>query len=168
MLSEMLGELNGSHTGARSSGQGSPMPTASLGAFFDEAYLGDGIKIKEILLPCRNFDFLLLAFPIFGYSSLGVFLGLYIKALHHPSLISTSTSSISAFYTILAFLFLDVSPSIILMVFTGNIHLPLSHFVLTSTSPSFSSCSFSLLFDSHIFLSPFIFFELLRRTIIFR
>lgn len=49
MLSEMLGELNGSHTGARSSGQGSPMPTASLGAFFDEAYLGDGIKIKEII-----------------------------------------------------------------------------------------------------------------------
>jgi C-terminal processing protease CtpA/Prc len=25
------------------------MPTASLGAFFDEAYLGDGIKIKEII-----------------------------------------------------------------------------------------------------------------------
>jgi len=49
MLSEMLGELNGSHTGARYWGPGSLMPNASLGAFFDEEYDGDGIRIKEII-----------------------------------------------------------------------------------------------------------------------
>ena len=49
MLSEMLGELNGSHTGARYSAPASPMPTATLGAFFDETYEGDGLKIKEII-----------------------------------------------------------------------------------------------------------------------
>ena len=49
MLSEMLGELNGSHTGARYSAPGSPMPTATLGAFYDEAYKGDGLKIKEVI-----------------------------------------------------------------------------------------------------------------------
>lgn len=49
MLSEMLGELNGSHTGARYYASGSSMPTASLGAFFDNEYQGDGIKIKEII-----------------------------------------------------------------------------------------------------------------------
>lgn len=49
MLSEMLGELNGSHTGARYSASGSPMPTAALGAFFDETYKGDGLKIKEVI-----------------------------------------------------------------------------------------------------------------------
>ena len=49
MLSEMLGELNGSHTGARYGGGGSPMPTASLGAFFDNSYTGDGLLIKEII-----------------------------------------------------------------------------------------------------------------------
>lgn len=49
MLSEMLGELNASHTGARYQGTASSMPTASLGAFFDEAYQGNGVKIKEII-----------------------------------------------------------------------------------------------------------------------
>lgn len=49
MLSEMLGELNGSHTGARYYASGSPMPTAYLGAFYDETYDGDGLKISEIL-----------------------------------------------------------------------------------------------------------------------
>ncbi|MDH6355654.1 tricorn protease [Dysgonomonas sp. PH5-45] len=49
MLSELLGELNGSHTGARYFASGSTMPTASLGAFFDNEYDGDGIKIKEII-----------------------------------------------------------------------------------------------------------------------
>lgn len=49
MLSEMLGELNGSHTGARYYGGGSPMPTATLGAFFDDSYKGDGLQIKEIV-----------------------------------------------------------------------------------------------------------------------
>ena len=49
MLSEMLGELNGSHTGARYSAPSSPMPTATLGAFYDESYPGDGLKIKEVI-----------------------------------------------------------------------------------------------------------------------
>lgn len=48
MLSEMLGELNASHTGARYRGQRGAMPTASLGVFYDETYVGDGLKIKEI------------------------------------------------------------------------------------------------------------------------
>ena len=48
LLSEMLGELNGSHTGARyrvSSGE----RLARLGAIYDLDYEGDGLKIKEIL-----------------------------------------------------------------------------------------------------------------------
>lgn len=48
LLSELLGELNASHTGARYS-SGSATPTASLGAFFDETYDGDGLKIAEII-----------------------------------------------------------------------------------------------------------------------
>lgn len=49
MLSEMLGELNASHTGARFGGGSSALPTASLGVFYDESYDGAGLKIKEIL-----------------------------------------------------------------------------------------------------------------------
>ena len=49
MLSEMLGELNGSHTGARYAAGSSAMPTAALGVFYDDAYEGAGLKIKEIL-----------------------------------------------------------------------------------------------------------------------
>lgn len=49
MLSEMLGELNGSHTGARYRPAASGPATASLGAFFDPAYTGDGLKIREII-----------------------------------------------------------------------------------------------------------------------
>jgi hypothetical protein len=49
MLSEMLGELNGSHTGARYYASGAALPTAALGVFYDEAYAGDGLKIKEII-----------------------------------------------------------------------------------------------------------------------
>lgn len=49
MLSELLGELNGSHTGARYFSSGSPMPTAALGAFFDGDYDSEGIRIKEII-----------------------------------------------------------------------------------------------------------------------
>lgn len=49
MLSEMLGELNGSHTGARYFSPGSSMPTATLGAFYDENYKGNGLLIKEII-----------------------------------------------------------------------------------------------------------------------
>ncbi|MBD5373979.1 MAG: peptidase S41 [Bacteroides sp.] len=49
MLGEMLGELNGSHTGARYYASGNAPATASLGAFFDEAYTGNGLKITEII-----------------------------------------------------------------------------------------------------------------------
>ena len=48
MLSEMLGELNGSHTGARYYYRPS-FTMATIGAFFDEEHKGDGLKIKEIL-----------------------------------------------------------------------------------------------------------------------
>ena len=48
MLSEMLGELNGSHTGARYyAPSGERMGT--LGVLYDEDYEGDGLKIKEVL-----------------------------------------------------------------------------------------------------------------------
>ena len=49
MLSEMLGELNGSHTGARYYPAGPTLTTANLGVFFDESYTGNGLKIKEIM-----------------------------------------------------------------------------------------------------------------------
>ncbi len=50
MLSEMLGELNVSHSGAT---YGSNTPTgditSSLGAFYDQTYKGDGLKIQEVI-----------------------------------------------------------------------------------------------------------------------
>ncbi|MBQ8047986.1 MAG: PD40 domain-containing protein [Prevotella sp.] len=49
MLSEMLGELNGSHTGARYYPGGPTLSSAYLGAFFDPSYEGDGLKIEEII-----------------------------------------------------------------------------------------------------------------------
>jgi Tol biopolymer transport system component/C-terminal processing protease CtpA/Prc len=49
LLSEMLGELNGSHTGARYYAPGASRQTAALGVFYDEDYTGDGLRIKEIL-----------------------------------------------------------------------------------------------------------------------
>lgn len=49
LLSELLGELNASHTGGRYYAPGAQMPTADLGAFFDPAYEGDGLRIAEIL-----------------------------------------------------------------------------------------------------------------------
>ena len=49
LLSEMLGELNGSHTGARYYAPNTALATANLGAFYDENYQGNGLKIKEIL-----------------------------------------------------------------------------------------------------------------------
>ena len=49
MLSEMLGELNGSHTGARYYAPGAALSTAALGVFFDDTFTGDGLKIKEII-----------------------------------------------------------------------------------------------------------------------
>ena len=48
LLSEMLGELNGSHTGARYSYR-SGLSMGTLGAFYDNDYEGDGLKIKEII-----------------------------------------------------------------------------------------------------------------------
>ena len=49
MLSEMLGELNVSHTGARYYSPGPSFPTATLGLFYDSTYEGDGLRIKSIL-----------------------------------------------------------------------------------------------------------------------
>lgn len=49
LMSEILGELNASHTGARFYASGAPMSTATLGAFYDETYTGDGLKIAEII-----------------------------------------------------------------------------------------------------------------------
>lgn len=49
LLSEFLGELNASHTGARYYAGGSALSTAALGVFYDEDYEGAGLKIKEIL-----------------------------------------------------------------------------------------------------------------------
>ncbi|WP_417885638.1 S41 family peptidase [Zunongwangia sp.] len=50
LLSELLGELNASHTGGRfypSSDNGDH--TASLGLLYDESYMDDGIKISEVI-----------------------------------------------------------------------------------------------------------------------
>lgn len=49
LLSELLGELNASHTGARVSATSANRQTASLGAFYDESFDGDGLLIKEIV-----------------------------------------------------------------------------------------------------------------------
>ena len=49
MLSEMLGELNASHTGARYYAPSPTLSTAALGVFLDPTYEGDGLKIQEII-----------------------------------------------------------------------------------------------------------------------
>lgn len=49
MLSEFLGELNGSHTGARYYSPGATLNDASLGMFYDDTYTGDGLMVKEII-----------------------------------------------------------------------------------------------------------------------
>ncbi|AJR03430.1 S41 family peptidase [Siansivirga zeaxanthinifaciens] len=50
LLSELLGELNASHTGGRYTHRAKNADvTASLGLLFDENYTGDGIKISEVL-----------------------------------------------------------------------------------------------------------------------
>jgi tricorn protease len=49
MLSEFLGELNGSHTGARYNSEGPSLADAALGVFYDDTYTGEGLKIKEII-----------------------------------------------------------------------------------------------------------------------
>jgi len=51
LLSELLGELNISHSGARfSTSNPQDDETASLGAFFDPSFEGSGWKIKEIIV----------------------------------------------------------------------------------------------------------------------
>ena len=50
MLSEILGELNASHTGASYWGHHSlPDQTAALGLFYDESFDGDGLNIAEVM-----------------------------------------------------------------------------------------------------------------------
>ncbi|MBQ7194753.1 MAG: PD40 domain-containing protein [Bacteroidales bacterium] len=50
LLSEMLGELNGSHTGARYYPSSLfSKTTGSLGLIYDPEYEGEGLKIKEVL-----------------------------------------------------------------------------------------------------------------------
>lgn len=49
LLSEILGELNASHTGSKYYGSGANMSTASLGAFYDTTYDGDGLRVKEVI-----------------------------------------------------------------------------------------------------------------------
>ncbi len=51
VLSEVLGELNASHTGGRAytGGTSSLDRTAYLGAFFDADYDGDGLRITEVI-----------------------------------------------------------------------------------------------------------------------
>lgn len=51
LLSEMLGELNVSHTGGRYSAPSSVNAdrTASLGLLYDMTYTGDGLKIEEVV-----------------------------------------------------------------------------------------------------------------------
>lgn len=50
LLSEMLGELNGSHTGGRYSPiMQNPDVTATLGLLYDETYTGNGLKVTEVI-----------------------------------------------------------------------------------------------------------------------
>lgn len=50
MSSELLGELNASHTGCRYNAQRkNPDETAQLGAFFDETFTGNGLKVLEVI-----------------------------------------------------------------------------------------------------------------------
>lgn len=49
MLSELLGELNVSHTGSRYYPSGSGDRTASLGLLFDLDYKGKGLKVAEVV-----------------------------------------------------------------------------------------------------------------------
>lgn len=49
MLSELLGELNVSHSGGRYYAPGDPDPTASLGLIFDLKVPSDGLRIEEVV-----------------------------------------------------------------------------------------------------------------------
>ena len=49
LMSEVLGELNVSHSGGRYSGPSAKHPNASLGLLYDMAYTGPGLKVDEIV-----------------------------------------------------------------------------------------------------------------------
>ena len=49
MLSELLGELNVSHTGSRYFTAGADAPTASLGLLYDMTFAGPGLKVDEVV-----------------------------------------------------------------------------------------------------------------------
>lgn len=49
LLSELLGELNASHTGSGYRDIVTALQTAELGAFFDPTYSGDGLMVTEVL-----------------------------------------------------------------------------------------------------------------------
>lgn len=49
LLSELLGELNVSHTGGRYRAAGADDPTASLGLIYDLTFEGPGLKVTEVL-----------------------------------------------------------------------------------------------------------------------
>ena len=49
LLSELLGELNVSHTGGRYTAPGAKSATASLGLLYDMTYSGAGLKVDEIV-----------------------------------------------------------------------------------------------------------------------
>lgn len=49
LMSEVLGELNVSHSGGRYSGPLAKHPNASLGLLYDMAYTGPGLKVDEIV-----------------------------------------------------------------------------------------------------------------------
>lgn len=49
MLSEILGELNASHTGSGYRGGFSGFSTANLGAFYNPSHNGDGLLVEEVL-----------------------------------------------------------------------------------------------------------------------
>jgi len=54
VVSMMLGELNASHLGIRGPYEGPSVSTGMLGLRFDEAYRGEGLKVKSVLpnSPC--------------------------------------------------------------------------------------------------------------------
>lgn len=49
MASELLGELNVSHTGCMYRGGNNAWTTAQLGVFIDETYMGEGIRIADLI-----------------------------------------------------------------------------------------------------------------------
>lgn len=49
LMSEALGELNASHTGSGYRSGGADMPTAQLGAYFDQNYDGPGLRVVEVI-----------------------------------------------------------------------------------------------------------------------